>query len=79
MFKEITQLSIQQRKIEPPNSIHWLWDCSVFSVCTLRSIRFWDSNTFDIIETVMLRTYVLNHVIAASKYSANKYVAGTKK
>ncbi|XP_027850805.1 DNA excision repair protein ERCC-8-like isoform X2 [Aphis gossypii] len=58
-----------------PNSVHWLWDGSVFSVCHFDSVHFWDSNTCKIIETVKLRTKVLNHIIAAKKNSTHKYVA----
>lgn len=61
-----------------PNSAHWLWDGTVFSVGTKDSVHFWDSNTCTIIETIKLRTHVLNHVFAAKKNSINKYVGGTK-
>jgi len=68
----------RKNKKKSPNSVHWLWDGSVFSVCFYDSVHFWDTSTFKIIETVKLRTKVLNHVMAAKKYSTHKYVAGTK-
>lgn len=58
------------------NSVHWLWDGTVFSIGSMNSVRFWDSCTGQIIETVKLRTHIMNHVIAATKHSKNKYVAG---
>lgn len=60
-----------------PNSVHWLWDGTVFTVGTIDSVLFWDAVTLKILESVKIRTRVLNHVIAAQKYSAKKYVAGT--
>lgn len=80
-FRQIKRMSIPHDPLNnknPPNSAHWLWDGSVFSVCRLDSVHFWDSSTCKIIETVKLRTKVLNHIMAAKKYSTNKYVAGTK-
>jgi len=80
-FRQIKRIPIpldpKNNKISP-NSAHWLWDGSVFSVCHFDSVHFWDSFTCKIIETVKLRTKVLNHVIAAKKNSTHKYVAGTK-
>jgi len=58
------------------NSIHWLFDGTVFSVGSLDCVHFWDSCTGQLIETVKLRTAILNHIYAASKFSKNKFVAG---
>lgn len=59
-----------------PNSTHWLWDSTIFTVGTMDSVHFWDSSTCQVVETVKLHTKVLNHVIGATNYSKNKYVAG---
>lgn len=80
-FRQICRIPIPHDPISnkrPPNSAHWLWDGSVFSVCIWDSVHFWDSYTCRLIESVKLRTKVLNHVMAAKKYSTHKYVAGTK-
>lgn len=80
IFEQMKRMTIPHETIDiygMPNSAHWLWDRTVFTVCTLTSVHFWDSLTCKIIETVNMRTKVLNHVIAAKKYSVNKYVAGT--
>jgi len=58
------------------NSVHWLWDGSVFSVGSTDSVQFWDTSTGDMIETIKFRTKISNHVMAASKLSKNKYAAG---
>lgn len=62
-----------------PNSAHWLWDGTVFSVSTMDSVHFWDLCNGKILESIKLRTKILNHVMATSKYSVNKYVAGNFK
>lgn len=80
-FKEITHFPIPMEttnKYGIPNSAHWLWDSTVFTICTIDSLHFWDSQSFEIIESVKMRSSVVNHVIAASKHSTNKFVAGTK-
>lgn len=80
IFDQMKRMTIPHDPIDnngSPNSAHWLWDGTVFTVCTMDSVHFWDSFTCKIIETVKMRTKVLNHVMAAKKYSVNKYVAGT--
>lgn len=64
--------------VSPPNSVHWLWDCSVFSVCAEDCVQFWDTETCSVIKSLKLPTKVMTHVIAAKKCSLNKYMAGTK-
>ncbi|XP_022180525.1 DNA excision repair protein ERCC-8-like [Myzus persicae] len=80
IFDQMKRMTIPHDPIDnngSPNSAHWLWDGTVFTVCTMDSVHFWDSFTCKIIETVKMRTKVLNHVMAAKKYSVNKYVAVT--
>lgn len=80
IFDQMKRMTIPHDPIDnngSPNSAHWLWDGTVFTVCTMDSVHFWDSSTCKIIETVKMRTKVLNHVMAAKKYSVKKYVAGT--
>ncbi|XP_025198046.1 DNA excision repair protein ERCC-8-like [Melanaphis sacchari] len=80
IFDQMKRMTIPHDPIDnngSPNSAHWLWDGTVFTVCTMDSVHFWDSFTCKIIETVKMRTKVLNHVMAAKKYSANKLVAVT--
>lgn len=77
----MTRMTIPHDPIDyygSPNAAHWLWDGTVFTVGTMDSVHFWDLSTCKILETVKMRTKVLNHIIAAKKDSANKYVAGTK-
>lgn len=62
-----------------PNSTHWLWDGTVFTVSTMDSVHFWDLCNGKILESIKLRTKIFNHVMATSKYSINKYVAGNFK
>jgi len=60
-----------------PNSVHWLWDGTIFTAATKAAVHFWDSSTCTVVDVVeLLQDQVLNHVIAASKYSTNKDVAG---
>lgn len=80
-FQQIKRLPIpkldnnSRNKHASPNSVHWLWDGSVFSACHFDAVHFWDSSTCTLIESVELRTNVLNHVMAAKKHSTHKYVA----
>lgn len=60
-----------------PNSVHWLYDGTIFTAGTKAAIHFWDANTCTVIEVVeFLQGQVLNHIIATNEYSSNKYVAG---
>lgn len=80
IFDQIMRMTIPHDPIDykgSPNSAHWLWDGTLFTVGTIDSVHFWDSSTFKIIETVQMPTKVLNHVMAAKKFSGNKHVAGT--
>lgn len=60
-----------------PNSTHWLWDGTVFSICTMDSVYFWDSHTCKIIEVIRTHTNILNHVMAGKENNSNTFVAGT--
>ncbi|VVC34426.1 WD40/YVTN repeat-like-containing domain,WD40-repeat-containing domain,WD40 repeat [Cinara cedri] len=80
IFDQMVRMTIPHDPIDnngTPNSTHWLFDGTVFTVCTMDSIHFWDLCNGQIIETIKLRTKVLNHVMAANKFSVNKYVAVT--
>ncbi|XP_050439435.1 DNA excision repair protein ERCC-8-like [Adelges cooleyi] len=59
----------------PPNSIHWFWDCSMISIGIRYSIQFWDVEVGEEIETIRLRSSILNHVIAAKEHTVHDYVA----
>jgi len=79
IFDQLIQITIPNLQMDHrghPNSVHWLWDGTIFTVGTMDNIYIMDSSTCKIIETIKTRTKALNHVIAAKKYSANKYVAG---
>lgn len=79
-FTQIKRVTIPHDPIDnngSPNSVHWVWDGRIFSVCTLDTVHFWDTYSCKVIESVKMQTHVLNHVMAAKKYSAKKYVAGT--
>lgn len=81
VFPELNRMSIPS---DPgniygvPNSTHWLWDGTIFSMSTMDAVYFWDSHTCKILEVIRTHTNILNHVMAAKKYSANTFVAGTK-
>ncbi|XP_050530924.1 DNA excision repair protein ERCC-8-like [Daktulosphaira vitifoliae] len=63
------------RTLTPPNSIHWFWDCSMFSVGTRTSIQFWDASIGNIIEVIQINSKVINHVTTTKNHSSHDYVA----
>lgn len=81
-FNQVMHMIIPMDLIDhrgSPNSAHWLWDGTLFTVSTIDSVFFCDSSIGKIVETVGTPTSILNHVIASKKSCSNKHVAGTLK
>jgi len=48
IFDQLIQITIPNLQMDyrgHPNSVHWLWDGTIFTVGTMDNIYFWDSST----------------------------------